>query len=90
MIEPASIDFKIGQLAGQVTALVSSIQMLTDAMTRLEGKFEKVVEDLERRLDQNITDTTALKVKVSLFGLLAGAIGSVVVTLIQSFLIKKI
>lgn len=59
------IHLQIGQLMGQMQALVETVKSLTNTMQKIE-----------ERLRLNETNTTKLSVKMSLIGLISGGVGS--------------
>lgn len=81
-----SLEYKIGELSGQVSSLVLSMKNFMDALTRLEAKVEKAMTEMETRLDKGTIDMTEVKTKLAMwggaFGFIAGAISSIVVSLI--------
>lgn len=83
-----NFDYKIGQLTGQVTALVESIKQLTDSQRRLEEKFENALKTIESQINTNVQDTALLKFKMSLIGGAGGVIGGLAANIIQSFIVK--
>lgn len=83
-----NFDYKIGQLAGQISALIDSNKNLTDSLRRLEEKFEKALDAIESRVDENIKDTIALKIKMSLIGGISGLLGGVLVSYINHIISK--
>lgn len=58
-------DLQIGQLMGQMTALISTVQGMSETITRLEN-----------RVTQNEKDILKVAVKMSVIGIAAGGIGS--------------
>lgn len=60
-----AIQFQIGQLTGQVTALIATVNAMSTTMNALES-----------RLRENERDTTKLNVKMAVLGMASGALGS--------------
>jgi hypothetical protein len=75
MGEHESLEFRIGQLTGQVSAM-------TSAFNQLSTDFGKMSE----RMRNNEADTTKLTVKMSLLGMAAGGVGSLAITLISKLI----
>jgi hypothetical protein len=70
-----SIEFKLGQLTGQVLALTASMQeMIT------------TIKSIETRMNVNEKDTTKLSVKMSFIGATAGILGSGLMSIIQQII----
>jgi len=101
MSENKSIEFKIGELSGQVTSLVASMRDFMEALTRLEGKVERALNEANKdfsdsmaKVQGRITDTELdireLKTRAAMWGGLTGIAGAifiqVVILLIQHFI----
>lgn len=100
MSEDQSLDFKIGQLTGQITALIESNRALADSFSRLEMRFENAIKGVETRLNHDIEvinrktgelarDTTDLKIKVSVWGGVSGFLTSVLFLFFEHFFFNK-
>jgi hypothetical protein len=72
-----NLEYQIGKLTGQVTALVTQVSAMSSTIALLD-----------ERLRRNETNTTALMVKMSMIGVLSGAVGSVSIALVQHFIFK--
>ena len=81
-----SLEYKIGELSGQVSSLVASMKNFMDALTRLESKVETAISSMEQRIDTGAVDMQEVKTKLAMwggsFGFIAGLIGSIIVSLI--------
>lgn len=67
-----SIEFKLGQLTGQVIALTTSMQEMISS-----------IKSIETRMNTNEKDTTKLNVKMSFIGATAGILGSGIMSLLK-------
>lgn len=72
-----NLEYQIGKLTGQVTALVTQVSAMSSTIALLD-----------ERLRRNETNTTALMVKMSIIGVVSGAVGSVSIALVEHFLLK--
>lgn len=68
---------QIGELRGQVAALIASNAQQTS-----------LIQSIDERLRNNENSTTKLGVKMSLIGIAAGGVGSVLVGLLQTLFTK--
>ena len=71
-------DFQIGQLTGLVTSLGETVD-----------KLSNVVSSLEMRIRTNEGETQKLIVKMTSLGILAGALGSFMMSLMQKFIVIR-
>ena len=83
-----SFDYKIGQLTGQIGALIDSNKNLAESMRRIEENFEKALDKIEGRVDQNLIDTVELKARMSILGGIGGIVGGIAVMLFQKYVLK--
>lgn len=83
MEQEKDFNYKMGQLTGQIGALIDSNRNLADSLKRLEEKFERALDSMETRIDANIQDTVALKVRMSLVGGVGGVVGGLIVSYIS-------
>jgi hypothetical protein len=88
MSEESKLDYKLGQLTGQIGSLIESNKSLADSFRRLEDKFERALSAVELKIADNVQDTTTLKVKISFIGGVGGLLGGVMVTIINHFITK--
>lgn len=72
-----NLEFQIGKLTGQMTALVTQVLALSSTLTLLD-----------ERLRKNETNTTILMVKMSMISVVSGAVGAFLMQFIQSALAK--
>lgn len=81
-----SLEYKIGELSGQVSSLVASMKNFMDALTRLESKVESAINSMEQRIDTGAVDMQEIKTKLAMwgggFGFVAGIAGSIIVSII--------
>lgn len=77
--EVFELNLQIGQLMGQVQALMSTVGEMSAAITRLE-----------ERLRKNEENTTVLTVKMSLVGVISGGLGSLLISLVGKMLTKTL
>lgn len=75
MQDESSIQFQLGQLTGQVTALSGMI-----------GEVNKSLSAMESRLRVNEMNVTSLAVKMAVIGIVAGGLGS----FFMSYILKVI
>lgn len=66
---------QIGELKGSVAALISTVSMLNNAINQLDA-----------RLRQTESDTIKLSVKMGLLGVVAGGLGSFLMSYLLKFL----
>ena len=69
-----NIDYLLGQLSGQVTSLTATVASLST-----------IIASLDARLQKNERETTALSVRMGLFGLVAGGMGSFLMEMLLKF-----
>lgn len=69
--------FQLGELTGQVTALVAQ-----------NSQIQSTLNAMDARLRKNEENTTALMVKVSILATLSGGLGSLIISFIQAQFIK--
>ena len=70
-----NLALQIGELKGQMSALLSTVAMLTNT-----------VNQIDTRLRQAEFDTIKLSVKMGLLGIVAGGLGSFLMSYILKFL----
>lgn len=73
--EDSQIQYQLGHLTGQVTALSSTL-----------AEVNKILSAMETRLRVNELNVTSLAVKMATIGIVAGAIGSFLMSYILKFL----
>jgi multidrug resistance efflux pump len=73
--EDHNLALQIGELKGQMSALLSTVAMLTNT-----------VNQIDTRLRQAEFDTIKLSVKMGLLGIVAGGLGSFLMSYILKFL----
>ena len=77
--DASEINLQLGRLMGQVQLLMSTINSMA---TTIKG--------LDDRLRVNETNTTILSIKMSLIGIISGAIGSLAISLISKRLTNSL
>jgi len=82
MSEKGSIDFQLGELKGQMTALVSTVTMLSASIDSRFSGISGSIEKLDARLRNTEADTIRLTVKIGLLGIISGGLGSLLVNYI--------
>lgn len=70
--DASEINLQLGRLMGQVEALMSTVNLMS-----------ATIKGLDNRLRINETNTTVLSVKMSLIGIISGAIGSLAMSLLN-------
>ena len=72
-----NMEFNIGRLTGQVSALITTINSMSTT-----------INSLDTRLRSNEQETTKLTVKMALIAACSGALGSAIVGVVTSWLTK--
>ena len=79
MPEENDVAYRVGQLNGQITALTLLVTSLQSSLTALDT-----------RLRQTENNTTKLMVQMSIVAFVSGGIGSLIISLFQFLIFKKV
>lgn len=71
MTPDTKTDFMLGQLTGQVAALVTTVNNMSITITNLDARLQK-----------NEKDTNILTFKIAMIGIVAGGVGSIIMTVL--------
>jgi len=80
------ISKEVGELVGKIEGLTATVQTLSNFIQETNKTFSETNRILNDRLSKNEKEISNIALKVSYLGLLAGGVGSFIMSLIMKLL----
>lgn len=80
------ISKEVGELVGKIEGLTATVQTLSNFLQETNKTFSETNRILNDRLSKNEKEISNIALKVSYLGLLAGGVGSFIMSLIMKLL----